>query len=101
MTSTRYFHKLSRDVDAVRGVVDCLAAAASHIVFVPAVAIEFVLFACVSELYISRPSVSHCESYNTVYGFGKDSFPYAFEYSGSLLLSSIVVLSSDFWVCGV
>ena len=59
MTATRYFHEFGGDVDAVRGVVNRLSTATSYIVFVPAVAVEFVLFACVSELYISRPSVSH------------------------------------------
>jgi len=41
--------ELSRDVDVVRRVVDRLAAAGSYVIFVPAVAIELVLLAGMSE----------------------------------------------------
>jgi hypothetical protein len=43
--------ELGGDVDAVRRVVDRLAAAAAHVVFVPAVAVELVLLTCVAEGY--------------------------------------------------
>jgi hypothetical protein len=43
-------YELGGDVDLVRGVVNRLAAAAAYVVFVPAVAVELVLFASMSEV---------------------------------------------------
>ena len=51
MLSAREFDELGGDVNLIRRVVDRLSAAAAHIVFVPAVAIELVLLARVSEVY--------------------------------------------------
>jgi hypothetical protein len=45
------FDELGGHVDFVGRVVDRLSAAAAHVVFVPAIAVELVLFACVSEVY--------------------------------------------------
>jgi hypothetical protein len=52
MVSAREFDKLGGDINLVRRVMDCLPAAAAHVVFVPTVAIELVLFAGMSEVFI-------------------------------------------------
>jgi hypothetical protein len=49
MFSSWEFDELGGDVDHVHGVVDGLAAAAAHIVFVPAISVKFMLFTRVSE----------------------------------------------------
>jgi hypothetical protein len=51
MRAARELYELGGDVDLVRGVVDRLPAAAANIVLVPAVAVEFVLLASVSEVW--------------------------------------------------
>lgn len=51
MFSTRKLYELGRDVDLIRRIMNDLAAAAPRVVFVPAISIQLMLFARVSEIY--------------------------------------------------
>src|SRR6186713_560071 len=57
MLTSRKFYEFGGNIDAVRRVVDCLTATRAYVVFIPAIAIEFVLFTSMSKVcYVnSRP----------------------------------------------
>lgn len=58
MLSTRELYELGGDIDAVCRVVNCLAAATTDIVFIPAIAVKLMLLTRVSKGY-NESAIAH------------------------------------------